>query len=49
MAELMRRKERAQLDLDAARNAGDEDAFIYLSKRVAILEEQIDQRSGRSR
>ena len=42
MAELMRRRQQAEQDLDAARNAGDEEAFLDNFKRIAIINEQIE-------
>ena len=44
MAELMRRRQLAERDLDAARNAGDEEAFLDNFKRIAIINEQIEFR-----
>lgn len=44
MAELMRRRQLAERDLDAARNAGDEEAFLDNFKWIAILDEQIEFR-----
>ena len=41
MAELMRRRQLAEQGLDAARNAGDEEAFLDNFKRIAIINEQI--------
>ena len=35
MAELMRRRQQAEQGLDAARNAGDEEAFLDYFKRLA--------------
>ena len=34
---LMRRGQQAERDLDAARNAGDEEAFLDNFKRIAII------------
>jgi len=34
MAELMRRRQLAERDLDAGRNAGDEEAFLDYFKRL---------------
>ena len=42
MAELMRRRQQAEQGLDAARNAGDEEAFLDYFKRIAIIDEQIE-------
>ena len=42
MAELIRRRQQAQQGLDAARTAGDEEAFLDYFKRVAILDDQIE-------
>ena len=42
MAELMRRRRQAEQGLDAARNAGDEEAFRDYFKRIAIIDEQIE-------
>jgi hypothetical protein len=44
MAELMRRRQLAERELDAARNAGDEEAFLDNFKRIAIINEQIEFR-----
>jgi hypothetical protein len=44
MAELMRRRQLAERDLDAARKAGDEEAFLDNFKRIAIINEQIEFR-----
>ena len=44
MAELMRRRQQAERDLDAARNAGEEEAFLDNFKRIAIINEQIEFR-----
>ena len=41
MAELMRRRQQAEQGLNAARNAGDEEAFFDNFKRLAIIDDQI--------
>ena len=38
------RRKQAERDLDAARNAGDEEAFLDNFKRIAIINEQIEFR-----
>ncbi|WP_254019430.1 hypothetical protein [Mesorhizobium escarrei] len=42
MAELIRRRQQAQQGLDAARTAGDQEAFLDYFKRLAILDDQIE-------
>ncbi|MDQ0323626.1 2-methylisocitrate lyase-like PEP mutase family enzyme [Pararhizobium capsulatum DSM 1112] len=42
MAELLRRRQQAQQDLDAARNAGDQEAFLDYFKRLATLDDHIE-------
>ena len=42
MAELIRRRQQAQQHLDAARTAGDEEAFLDCFKRLAILDDHIE-------
>ena len=42
MAELIRRRQQAEQGLDAARNAGDEEAFLDYFKRLAIIDDQIE-------
>ena len=42
MAELMRLRRQAEQSLDAARTAGDEEAFFDYFKQLAILDEQIE-------
>ena len=42
MAELIRRRKQAEQGLDAARTAGDEEAFLDYFKRLAILDDHIE-------
>ena len=42
MAEHNRRRQQAEQDLDAARAAGDEEAFLDWFKRLAILDDHIE-------
>ena len=42
MAELIRHRQQAQQGLDAARTAGDEEAFLDYFKRLAILDDHIE-------